>query len=246
VSTESDVWLVNGTLYVGHERSALTTARTFQSLYIQPILDTLKRQNPTTQFVSGSSTKNGVFDTSSGQTLYLFVDVKTDGNETWPVVLQELAPLREAGYLSSTDGKTVTSGPVTVIGTGNTPLSYFLPTDPASSSSPRYVFFDAPLATLNSGSAAAFTNLISPIASTDFAAVFGNVVEQSLNSTQLATLRAQVAYAKGKGIKARYWDQPGWPIGTRNAVWRALINEGVGLLNVDDLEGAARFWESQG
>jgi hypothetical protein len=43
---ESDVWLYNGTLYVGHEQGALTTARTFEPLYINPILDVLKRQNP--------------------------------------------------------------------------------------------------------------------------------------------------------------------------------------------------------
>ena len=34
VSIEADVWLYNGTLYVGHEEQALTTSRTFQSLYV--------------------------------------------------------------------------------------------------------------------------------------------------------------------------------------------------------------------
>jgi hypothetical protein len=34
ISTESDVWLYNGTLYVGHEQGALTPQRTFESLYI--------------------------------------------------------------------------------------------------------------------------------------------------------------------------------------------------------------------
>ena len=93
VSVESDIWLYNGTLYVGHEESALTTARTFQSLYINPILDTLQRQNPSNpQFVSGP-TQNGVFDTDSSQTLYLFVCVKTDGPTTWPYVVKALQSL---------------------------------------------------------------------------------------------------------------------------------------------------------
>jgi len=93
VSVESDVWLYNGTLYVGHEQSALTTSRTFESLYINPMLDTLQRQNPTnSQFVSGS-TQHGVFDTDSSQTLYLFVDVKTNGPTTWPYVVKALEPL---------------------------------------------------------------------------------------------------------------------------------------------------------
>lgn len=47
----------------------------------------------------------------------------------------------------------------------------------------------------------------------------------------------QVAHAKG--IMLRYWDQPGWPISTRNGIWRQLKSEGVDIINVDDLEGAA-------
>jgi len=92
ISTEADVWLYNSTLYIGHEVSALTPNRTFSSLYIQPILSVLQAQNPSSKFVSGKTT-NGVFDTSSGQTLYLFVDVKTDGETTWPAVVEALEPL---------------------------------------------------------------------------------------------------------------------------------------------------------
>lgn len=93
ISTESDVWLYNGTLHVGHEQSALTNARTFESLYINPILSVLQAQNPSNSSFVTSKTHNGVFDTSSGQTLYLFVDVKTDGAETWPYVVKALEPL---------------------------------------------------------------------------------------------------------------------------------------------------------
>jgi len=93
ISVEADVWLYNDTLYVGHETAALSDARTFESLYINPILDVLARQNPTgSSFVTGK-TSNGVFDTASGQTLYLFVDLKTEGSSTWPVVLKALEPL---------------------------------------------------------------------------------------------------------------------------------------------------------
>ena len=93
VSVEADVWLYNGTLYVGHEQGALTNARTFESLYINPILDTLNRQNPTNSPFLPAPTHNGVFDTNGAQTLYLFVDVKTPGNTTWPYVVKALEPL---------------------------------------------------------------------------------------------------------------------------------------------------------
>lgn len=93
VSVEADVWLYNGTLHVGHERGALTKERTFESLYINPILDTLRRQNPTNSSFLSAPTHNGVFDTDGTQTLYLFVDVKTDGATTWPYVVRALEPL---------------------------------------------------------------------------------------------------------------------------------------------------------
>lgn len=93
VSVEADVWLYNGTLHIGHEQGALTNARTFESLYINPILDTLHRQNPTNSSFLAAPTHNGVFDTNGAQTLYLFVDVKTVGNTTWPYVVKALEPL---------------------------------------------------------------------------------------------------------------------------------------------------------
>jgi len=209
-------------------------------------VDTIQRQNPTTRFVSGSTTHNGIFDSSSGQTVYLWIDLKTDGESTLQAVLSALKPLQQAGYLTTTDGKTVTQGVITAIGTGNTPQSFFLPTDPASTSSPRYIFFDAQLATLNQSANAAITHLITPIASARFSSQVGEVRQEGLNDTQIGILRDQIQYAESKGIGARYWDTPGWPIGTRNSVWRTLIDEGAALINVDDLWAAADFWEASG
>jgi hypothetical protein len=235
VSVEADVWLVNSTLYIGHEPSALMPNRTLDSLYIQPILSVLESLNPNTSFVS-YLTKNGVYDTASGQTLYLWIDVKTDGATTWPYVVKALEPLRRAGYLT-TYNESVVSGPVTVIGTGNTPLNQVQPVKP------RDYFWDAPIATLNT-TFSNITNAVSPIASADFAAIFGEVRNQTLSEAQLRTLESQVAVAHAKGIQVRYWDLPGWPIGTRNAVWRTLWDAGVDLINVDDIEAGAAFWES--
>lgn len=184
--------------------------------------------NPTTSFFPGT-TKNGIFDTSSSQTLYLFIDIKTPIAETWPAVLSALEPLRSGNWLTTYDGKTRTSAPITVVGTGNTQLSY------VQNYLPRDVFFDAPLAQLSTADYANLTVNESPIASTDFAASFGSVRGTTLNDTQMGLLREQVGVASKKGIMARYWDQPGWPIGTRNAIWRILWDEGVGLVNVSTL-----------
>lgn len=242
VSVEADVWLINGTLYVGHERAALTPNRTLDSLYIQPILSVLRSMNPNTSFTtttSSPSSKNGVYDTAGAQTLYLWIDLKTDGAATWPRVVEALDPLRRAGYLAAYNGSAVVPGPVTVIGTGNTPL------DLVQRVARRDYFWDAPVAGLNS----TFSNVtkeVSPVASGDFAAVIGEVRNRTLSDSQLAALKSQVAVAHAKGVQVRYWDLPGWPVGTRNAVWRTLWDAGVDLINVDDIDAAAAFWESDG
>lgn len=234
ISIEADVWLINSTLLVGHELAALSSTRTLSSLYIDPLLSILKAQNPNTSF-STSPAHNGVFDTDSTQTLYLFIDVKTDGPTTWPAVVKALQPLREGGWLTSVgDKEAVTKGTITVVGTGNTPLSQI------QGVSPRDYFYDGPLGLLST----TFSNLtsaVAPIASTDFAAVFGKVKGTGLNETQLAALRGQLERAHEKGIMARYWDQPGWPIMTRDAVWRTLLEEGVDFINADDVDAAAEL-----
>lgn len=92
VSIEADVWLYEGELHIGHHREALSKDRTFRSLYVDPLLDVLKRMNPPSNFGDYNAI-NGVFDTAAGQTLYLFVDVKTSGEETWAAVLKALEPL---------------------------------------------------------------------------------------------------------------------------------------------------------
>jgi hypothetical protein len=237
ISIEADVWYLpainDSTLFVGHEMSALTTARTFDSLYVQPILDTLNRENPSTDFVK-SKTKNGVFDTAPEQTLYLFVDVKTSGDTTFREVVKTLQPLRDGGWLTTYDGTTVTQRAVTVIGTGNTPL------DLIQGVENRDYFYDAPLSLLDS----TFSNItadVSPIASTNFQAVFGSINGTTFTAAQLALLDSQIQTAKRKGIAPRYWETPAWPIATRNAVWSTLVAHGTGLVNADDLAEAAGF-----
>jgi hypothetical protein len=63
------------------------------------------------------------------------------------------------------------------------------------------------------------------------------VLGTSLNETQLAKLRAQVGVAHERGIKVRYWDQPGWPVGTRDGIVSTLFFLGLSLVGVKgDLE----------
>ena len=44
--------------------------------------------------------------------------------------------------------------------------------------------------------------------------------------------------AHERGIRARFWDTPGWPIRARDAVWTELLQDGSDWLNADDLKAA--------
>lgn len=142
---EADVWLFKERseedLYVGHSRASLTQQRTFRSLYIDPLVEILERQNPNTTLHPVLDTpRNGVFDTDGSQTLVLLVDFKTDGQELWSYVSEQLEPLRKRQYLTHFNGTDVVEGPVTVVVTGNAPFNKVV-----ENHRYRDMFFDAPL-----------------------------------------------------------------------------------------------------
>lgn len=263
---EADVWLFSNDLYVGHNTASLTHNRTFQSLYINPLVKILTDQNPSTDFYNG--TGHGVFDADPGKTLILLVDVKTDGPETWPWVLSQLEPLRERGWLSFTENNTLHTRPVTVVGTGNTPFDVL-----TQNTTYRDAFFDAPLDTMwessssspnpsdssddfpnpsppsaNAGQGmsgvlptSSFNETNSYYASVSFNQAVGRMWRGRLSPKQMRIIRGQVRGAHRRGLKARYWDLPAWPLGLRNHVWEVLVREGVDVLNVDDLRAASKL-----
>lgn len=303
ISVEADVWLFEDELYVGHSTASLTRNRTLNSLYVEPLLNILSKQNPTTPFHDGRLSLNGVFDTTPEQSLVLLIDFKTPGIDLWPYVLKALSPLRERRYLTHLDGDQIVERPITVIGTGNTPFDMIA----SKASNPdRDVFFDAPIRRMDEAreaqnprtlatmdrvrrgapavhegpllsvrsveeshnpldnrdsigkstdhtadlssvlptvTAELYNTTNSYYASGSFAAIFGRLINNEFSPKQMQLLRDQVRGAHRRGLKARYWELPYWPISLRNYVWEVLVKEGVDMLNVDDLKGATeRDW----
>ncbi len=238
---EADVWLLDDndtTLYVGHHPYYLNKEKTLDKLYIQPILERLDNVNnpkyhlPQVKNSSDYNGKtNGVFHTNQNATLYFVLDVKTNGSTTWPKILKAFQPLREKGYLTDFNGTHITYRQVTVIGSGTTPLEYFL------TNKTRDYFFEAQLETLNS----TFVHTISPIAATNFLTSVGKPGLNGLNETALKTLESQIQKAHSLGVKTRYWNIPEWPVRTRNAVWEQMLNLGGDFLNTDNLDAAINF-----
>lgn len=156
--------------------------------------------------------------------------MKTDGNSTYPAVYSALKPLREKGYMTTYNGTTLTPGPVTVIGrsmtilhktwpqlkvhpaftgTGSTPLALV-----QAETKRRDLFKDAELQDL-SKSESQFNKNVTPLASTDFAAVVSWDGIGNISDKDLQALKGYVDEAHKLGIKARFWDTPAWPIFAR-------------------------------
>lgn len=213
-------------------------------------MEILTHQNPASPSIDGGlgalpeddddatngTSSRGVFDTDPTQTLTLLVDVKTAGPATWAAVVAQLAPLRERGWLSFYADGVVHTRAVTVVGTGNTAFA-----DVVANETYRDYFFDAPLHKLaDVGVEETYDPTNSYYASVSFGATIGAPWMGRLGAEQVERIRRQVRAAHARGLKARYWDLPSWPVSTRNRIWDLLVQEGVDMLNVDDVKGAAR------
>lgn len=249
---EADVWTFpdDPELYVGHSTSALTKNRTFTAMYVNPIADILDKMNNQSDFETGDHKPRGVFDEDPDQSLILLVDFKHDGRKIFDMVYEQLQRLRDSDYLTYWNGEEVVSRPVTVVGTGDTPFDMVI-----ANTTYRSIFFDAPLSQLaanademqkGQGSIGVtaedkFDSSNSYYASINFRAALGSRFWHRFSFAQLQTLRSQIKGAQQAGLKARYWGAPSWPISERNAIWTILWEEGVGMLNVDDLLSASRM-----
>jgi hypothetical protein len=91
-----------------------------ESFYLDPLAEIFIKRN-----VSQASIRErefGVFDVDPNVFVVLLIDFKNDRHAIWPVLLEQLQPFRDQNWLTYHDGDEMYHGPLTVVGTGNTPL----------------------------------------------------------------------------------------------------------------------------
>ncbi|KAI1172167.1 hypothetical protein F4777DRAFT_590726 [Nemania sp. FL0916] len=215
ISMEADVWLVLGSLIIGH--TLPTPGRTLLAQYVNPLKAIIDH--------------NGgfVYKSRPNQSMVLLVDFKTSDSGTLDAVVAALDPLRQAGYLSRLENGVLVKKAITVVASGSAPFDRISIGDGVPN---RDVFYDANLGALGG---AMYTAQDSYVASADFQAVIGSASSPSLTTAQMNTITAQVNQAHGKGLVARYWNLPG------EYLWEPLKALGVDLLNADDMSNTARL-----
>ncbi|KAJ6020786.1 hypothetical protein N7540_006290 [Penicillium herquei] len=260
-SVEADIWPDEEELRVGHSQRTILDGQSLRSLYLDPLLKMLEQHNPLPVNASDMGDESGkiayneivgVFANDPTQTLVLLIDFKSEPEKSWSLLMSQLEPLRERGFLSYFERRHFFNRPITVVATGDAPFHLLV-----ENSTRRDIFYDAPLDKLSHSPDAygelsdnpqvqeqedgfVFNAENSYYASVDFHKTIGPLALGFFSDDQLVRLRSQIHTAHSRGLKVRYWGTPKWPVGLRNYVWRVLVSEDVDVLNVDDLYGATR------
>ncbi|ODV62017.1 Aim6p ASCRUDRAFT_17353, partial [Ascoidea rubescens DSM 1968] len=260
-SIEADVWLLDDVnnynefseLYIGHDNVFLTKKQTLTELYLKPLeklLDEINCQD--NELGETCKDMNGVFYNSPEESLYLFIDIKTDADHTYTLLMKKLKDLIFSDYVSYYDFKEdkIVLGPISIILTGNIPIDLLISEENKSfyQDGRRYVFIDAPLELLpksKSEDSPYDYSKFSLTASASLYSITGTEealdVFNGLSSDQLDSINCKIEAAHSLDLKTRIWGTPEFPKQIRKRVWQQLIERKIDLLNVDDLESAYQF-----
>jgi len=214
-SVEADIHLVDGQLLVAHDIKEVVPGHTLQSLYLDPLRARAARYG-------------GRIYTNGDSVFYLLIDTKTDTNATYAVlrrVLQDYSDL-----LTGFSSNGVTRRAVTVVLTGNRPREML-----------------AREAARLAGLDGEFVDLVKPDpqglllwVSDNWSHYFTWRGDGPIPKEEREKIRQVVRQAHQLQAKARFWGAPDTP-----AFWRELREDGVDLINTDDLAGAEKFLRGQ-
>jgi hypothetical protein len=168
--------------------------------------------------------KNGGRVYPGGPEFTLLIDIKTNGAQTYTVlktVLAKYADIINVPTTSETPRRAIN-----VVATGNRPAAQI------TADATRLVGIDGTLSDLDSDEPA---NLV-PLISHNWAAVFKWRGKGPIPPGDRQKIRSAVKKAHAHGRRLRFWGAPDNP-----AVWQELYDDGVDLINTDDLPGIARF-----
>jgi len=214
-SVEADIFLVDGDLFVAHDREEIRSDRTLRGLYLDPLRKRIKQ--------------NGGRVYPDGPVLILLIDFKTEAVSTYKTLHNMLAEYRDIFTSFDPDGRRDKA--VLAIISGNRPFAFM------QSQAVRYAAYDGRLTDLKSDAPA---NLI-PLISDRWGRHFKWRGDGPMPTEERLKLEEIVQTAHKKGRRVRFWATPDGASPAREALWRELLAADVDLLNTDDLKGLQKF-----
>lgn len=181
-SVEADVFLVNGSLLVGHDRDELRPDRTLESLYLAPLARRVRQSDKRVY--------------PNGQRFFLLVDVKSEPQDALKHLRKVL--LDYAEMFTAVDGSKVQQGAVTVVVTGNRPR-----VEPAEATR-RYFGLDGRMSDLDSHVPSHFM----PMISDNWTSYFTWKGDGPMPAGERAKLQEIVKKAHAADRVVRFWATP--------------------------------------
>ena len=203
---EADLWLIDGELYVAHGRSEIKKENTFESMYLKPLAELIKKNG-------------GKVYTESSKPFFLMVDCKTNGEAMYPVLKKIMEPYKD--LFCSIDNGEYKEGAILFFLSGDRPLE----TLPEETS--RFVFLDGRVKDLEKGISAH----LMPVISNSYTEYFKWKGEGEIPENELRKMREIISQTHKEGKLLRWWGAP-----ETKDFTLYLIKEGVDLIGSDNLE----------
>jgi hypothetical protein len=214
-SIEADVFARGDSLYVAHHPRDIRPGRTLRKLYMEPLVRYMSGDEPV------------LYD--SACPLILLVDIKDDGLTTYQLLDHILQDFEELLCMYGPEG--YKGGRVMVVVSGNCPIEYM------QQQRVRRAFVDGRVEDLDQ----VHPPHLMPLISDRWSKYFSWKGKGTMPEQERLQLRELVNAAHAKGRMVRFWATPDRPGAEREAVWTALLEAGVDLINTDDLEGLRTF-----
>ena len=212
-SVEMDVHLVNGQLYVSHDRpKELKQEMTLESLYLNPLKEHIARHN------------GHVYPGYNGP-LYLMIDLKTAAEPTYKKLKSVLNDY--LSILSVVNDGEEKKRPVKIFISGNRPFKKILDEE-------------LKLASLDGRPSDLRKNIpasVMPVVSDHYFNILSWTGEDKIQEKELEKFKKLVKQTHKQGKKLRLWAAPDRPV-----VWKFLLEHDVDLINTDRLDPFREFY----
>lgn len=212
---EADLWMIDGELFVAHDKEDILPERTFERLYLEPLSKLIEKNN-------------GKVHPQGDRPFMLMVDCKSNGEEMLPVLKQKMEPYRKH-FCEVKDGKMHESAILFFL-SGNRPKKSIL------QAGEGYIFLDGQISELGKG----IDSNMMPVVSDNYAHYVGWNEEGEMPQDIKEKMRGYIRQAHAEGKLFRWWGAPDLP-----SFKRLFIEEGVDLVGADDLKSMLSVLEQE-
>lgn len=205
-SVEADVYVVDGDLWVAHDREDLSSDRRLSNLYLDPLL------------ARARANEGKIYP--QGPDFYLMIDFKSEAIETYRALKKILVDYREMLTEFGADGTQHKA--VTVVISGDRPIELM------ASESERLAFVDGRLDDLNANTK---PSDLMPWVSENWKNHFKWNGRGTMPEKEVIKLDALIKKAHAQGRKIRFWSTP-----ETGAFWRKAYSLELDFINTDRLK----------